>query len=79
MTANTRSDDRPVEIEDIGTNTTSNPSFTDLIASRLSRRHLFGLGVGTAGTVGGSPPAQPITSTSAAMPVPSLLADMPPR
>ncbi|BEP39545.1 PhoX family phosphatase [Variovorax sp. V15] len=50
MTANTRSDDRPVEIEDIGTNTTSNPSFTDLIASRLSRRHLFGLGVGTAGT-----------------------------
>ncbi|WP_432728441.1 PhoX family protein [Variovorax sp. W6] len=50
MTANTRTDDRPVEIEDIGTNPTSNPSFNDLIASRLSRRHLFGLGVGTAGT-----------------------------
>ncbi|WP_295983000.1 PhoX family phosphatase [uncultured Variovorax sp.] len=50
MTANTRSDDRPVEIEDIGTNPTSNPSFTELIAARLSRRRLFGLGVGTAGT-----------------------------
>jgi len=46
MTANTRSDDRPVEIEDIGTNTTSNPSFNDLIAARLSRRRLFGLGGG---------------------------------
>jgi secreted PhoX family phosphatase len=50
MTANTRTDDLSVDLDDIGTNPTSNPSFTDLIASRLSRRHLFGLGVGTAGT-----------------------------
>ncbi|SDX74551.1 hypothetical protein SAMN05518669_106203 [Variovorax sp. YR634] len=50
MTANTRTDDPSVDLDDIGTNPTSNPSFTDLIASRLSRRHLFGLGVGTAGT-----------------------------
>ncbi|MGJ7613150.1 MULTISPECIES: PhoX family protein [unclassified Variovorax] len=50
MTANTRTDDLSVDLDDIGTNPTSNPSFTDLIASRLSRRSLFGLGVGTAGT-----------------------------
>ncbi|MFM9924034.1 PhoX family phosphatase [Variovorax sp. H27-G14] len=50
MTANTRTDDPLVDLDDIGTNPTSNPSFTDLIASRLSRRRLFGLGVGTAGT-----------------------------
>jgi uncharacterized protein len=50
MTANSRSDDPSIDLDDIGTNPTSNPSFTDLIASRLSRRHLFGLGVGTAGT-----------------------------
>lgn len=50
MTANIRTDDPSVDLDDIGTNPTSNPSFTDLIASRLSRRHLFGLGVGTAGT-----------------------------
>jgi secreted PhoX family phosphatase len=48
MTANNRTDDSGVDLDDIGTNPTSNPSFTDLIASRLSRRHLFGLGVGTA-------------------------------
>ncbi|ADU40020.1 PhoX family protein [Variovorax paradoxus] len=50
MTANTRSDESGIDLDDIGTNPTANPSFTDLIASRLSRRHLFGLGVGTAGT-----------------------------
>ncbi|MDQ0573387.1 secreted PhoX family phosphatase [Variovorax paradoxus] len=50
MTANSRSDDPSIDLDDIGTNPSSNPSFTDLIASRLSRRHLFGLGVGTAGT-----------------------------
>jgi len=50
MTANTRTDDPSVDLDDIGTNPTSNPSFTDLIAARLSRRRLFGLGAGTAGT-----------------------------
>ncbi|QNK70127.1 PhoX family protein [Variovorax sp. PAMC26660] len=50
MTANTRTDAAGIDLDDVGTNPTSNPSFTDLIASRLSRRHLFGLGVGTAGT-----------------------------
>ena len=50
MTANTRSDESGIDLDDIGTNPSTNPSFTDVIASRLSRRHLFGLGVGTAGT-----------------------------
>jgi secreted PhoX family phosphatase len=50
MTANTRSDESGIDLDDIGTNPTANPSFSDLIASRLSRRSLFGLGVGTAGT-----------------------------
>jgi hypothetical protein len=50
MTANTRTDANGIDLDDIGTNPTSNPSFTDLVASRLSRRQLFGLGVGTAGT-----------------------------
>ena len=50
MTANTRTDDNGIDLDDVGTNPTANPSFTDLIASRLRRRHLFGLGVGTAGT-----------------------------
>lgn len=50
MTANTRTDTPVVDLEEIGVNPTSNPSFNDLIAPRLSRRHLFGLGVGTAGT-----------------------------
>jgi secreted PhoX family phosphatase len=50
MTANSRSDDPSVDLDDIGTNPTSNPSFSDLIDARLSRRRLFGLGVGTAGT-----------------------------
>lgn len=50
MTANTRTDAHGVDLDDVGTNDSPNPSFTDLVASRLSRRHLFGLGVGTAGT-----------------------------
>ncbi len=49
MTAPTR-DDPSYDLDDVGTNPSKNPSFNDLIASRLSRRHLFGLGVGTAGT-----------------------------
>ncbi|ATA57381.1 phosphatase [Variovorax boronicumulans] len=50
MTANTRTDAHGVDLDDVGTNDSPNPSFIDLVASRLSRRHLFGLGVGTAGT-----------------------------
>ena len=50
MTAISRSDDPSIDLDDIGTNPTANPSFNDLVASRLSRRQLFGLGVGTAST-----------------------------
>ncbi|HJS05924.1 MAG TPA: hypothetical protein VJ832_20775, partial [Variovorax sp.] len=50
MTAKTRHEVAAIDPDDIGHNNSSNPSFNDLIASRLSRRHLFGLGVGTAGT-----------------------------
>ena len=49
MTANTRNEIAAIDPDDIGHNPSNNPSFNDLIASRLSRRHLFGLGVGTAG------------------------------
>ncbi|WP_062480785.1 PhoX family protein [Variovorax boronicumulans] len=86
MTANTRTDANGVDLDDVGTNPTANPSFTDLIASRLSRRHLFGLGVGTAGTAllqacgggsgGGSafpilPPAPAPAPAPAPVPAPS--------
>ena len=47
MTANNGHDIAPIDPDDIGHNNTANPSFNDLIAARLSRRHLFGLGVGT--------------------------------
>jgi len=50
MTAKTRNDIAAIDPDDIGHNTSANPSFSDLISARLSRRHLFGLGVGTAGT-----------------------------
>lgn len=39
-----------VDPDDIGYNTTSNPSFSDLVEARLSRRKLFGLGAGVAST-----------------------------
>jgi secreted PhoX family phosphatase len=82
MTANTRTDASGIDLDDIGTNPTSNPSFTDLIASRLSRRHLFGLGVGTAGTAllqacggggggGGFPILPPVPAPPAPPPAPA--------
>ena len=37
-----------IDPDDIGHNTTSNPSFDTMIAARLSRRNLFRLGVGSA-------------------------------
>lgn len=49
MTAKTHNEITAIDPDDIGHNPSANPSFNDLIASRLSRRHLFGLGVGTAG------------------------------
>lgn len=48
MTAKHRNDIAAIDPDDIGCNKTSNPSFSDLIASRLSRRNLLGLGAGTA-------------------------------
>lgn len=50
MTANDRTDANGIDLDDIGTNPSANPSFNDLVAARLSRRQLFGLGVGTAST-----------------------------
>lgn len=48
MSADKRADVVTIDPDDIGHNTTSNPSFTDLIEARLSRRKMFGLGLGTA-------------------------------
>ncbi|MGO4390925.1 PhoX family phosphatase [Variovorax sp. M-6] len=48
MTANIPSDAPQIDPDDIGYNKTSNPSFGDLVEARLSRRNLFGLGVGSA-------------------------------
>ncbi|WP_183025307.1 hypothetical protein, partial [Variovorax sp. UMC13] len=49
MNAKTLTAAPSIDPDDIGHNTTQNPEFNDLIAARLSRRKLFGLGVGTAG------------------------------
>ena len=38
-----------IDPDDIGYNPSNNPSFSDLIEARLSRRKIFGLGLGTAG------------------------------
>ncbi|MEJ7686299.1 MAG: PhoX family phosphatase [Variovorax sp.] len=49
MTANTRNDVPVIDPDDIGYNETANPALGDLVATRLSRRRLFGLGIGSAG------------------------------
>jgi len=51
MTSKTLAGVPVIDPDDIGHNDTDNPRFNDLIAARVvSRRKLFGLGFGTAGT-----------------------------
>ncbi|MDM0013111.1 PhoX family phosphatase [Variovorax sp. J22P168] len=67
-----------VDPDDIGYNKTSNPSFSQLIEGRLSRRNLFGLGVGSASVAllqacggGGSNGFVPIAPAPAPNPAPA--------
>ncbi|OUM03752.1 PhoX family protein [Variovorax sp. JS1663] len=87
MTAKTRQDVAAVDPDDIGHNTTNNPAFNDIVASRLNRRHLLGFGVGTAGAAllqacggggsGGGFPVLPPAPAPAPAPTPAPPAPAP--